>query len=608
MCPKLFLFLILCLMAGTMTLSAQENYEVRKVTFTENNTLSKELLLDKMATKELSWAEKVLTKKEPFMFSSSIVENDLERIVRIYQSEGFINASARLTSLRVNDTRQTVKISIGIEEGRPVLVDSLSVKITPGNAWPPDIQRPKLIHKLSIKQGVRFRDESVKLDRQVIEEAWRNRGYAYAAVSHELEFNPKAWNTSVTYLVNPGPKTSVGITTITGNQHVSEAFIQKQLRYRKDQPYSKSLLDKTRQDLYRLQLFRVVSVLPQKDEQKQESEIPVAIYLEEAPRLSSKVGAGYGTEDMFRTFIDLTYRGFMGGARRVNLYLKHSALEPYSARMSWVQPRFFGANSSISINPFIIRNIEPGYDTRIYGVNIPVTYHIHEQLTTKATYYLEDVKQRLEMEDAESMQMESDQYLYNKSGVLLSAIYNSAHPTFSPEGGVNLSVGLKINGYLFGRDFDYTRLWGDFRGYLPLRNSVLAFRLSGGSIKTTSSENFIPVEDRFYAGGSNSIRGWNRAELGPKRESGSPLGGRSIFESNLELRFPLIWKLSMVTFIEAGNVWEASWSWPLNELAYAAGAGLRIETPIGPIRFDAGVPLRNEKRSFQFFISVGQAF
>ncbi|MFA7136154.1 MAG: BamA/TamA family outer membrane protein, partial [Bacteroidales bacterium] len=174
--------------------------------------------------------------------------------------------------------------------------------------------------------------------------------------------------------------------------------------------------------------------------------------------------------------------------------------------------------------------------------------------------------------------------------------------------GSYLSVGLKLNGYLFGGKFNYSRLWSEFRRYQEVGNIVLAFRALVGGIHSKDSSNFIPVEDRFYSGGSNSVRGWNRSQLGPKRESGTPLGGNSVLEANIEARVPLFWRINGVAFIDAGNVWSHSFKYNLRELAYAIGAGIRIETPIGPIRFDVGFPIRNEKKKPQFFISVGQAF
>src|SRR5690606_6382003 len=116
-------------LAGTTQLSAQENYEVRKVTFTGNKTLKKDFLLEKMALKEVSWLEKKFTKKESFLYSQELMDLDLERLKRIYQSEGFLNVQTALQPLLVNEKKQTVKIIIEITEGEPVVTDSLSLII-----------------------------------------------------------------------------------------------------------------------------------------------------------------------------------------------------------------------------------------------------------------------------------------------------------------------------------------------------------------------------------------------------------------------------------------------------------------------------------------------
>lgn len=603
----LFIFFFLSLIH--FQLFSQENYEVRKVTFTGNKTFKKDFLLEKMALKEISWLEKKFTKKEPFLYSRELMDLDLERLKRIYQSEGFIHIQTAMQPLAVNEKKQTVKIIIGITEGGPVVTDSISMNITNGIVkLDADSLFSKISGKLNLKEGKRFRDEALKQDTRFVEDVFRSLGYAYSSADYSLNFKPEELTTCIRYTVRPGPVSYLGETRISGNKNVSEEFLRKQLKYEAGDLYDKSLLDRTRQNLYSLQLFRVVSVLPEREPQTQKSPIPVNIYIEEAPRITTRFGAGYGTEDKFRTFLDLNYRGFLGGARRINLYLKHSALEPYSVRLRWIQPRFLGFNSSISVNPFLIRNKEPGYDTRTFGVNVPLTYQFSQTTTGKITYYLEDVQQRIEAGDTEFRNMESNKFLYNKSGILLSGIFNNSIPSFSPEKGFNFSLGFKVNGYIFGSDFNYTRLGGNFRTYQKLGNAVLAFRLMAGGISSADSSGFIPVEDRFYSGGSNSIRGWNRSELGPKRESGTPLGGKSIFESNVEIRYPVVWRLSLVAFFEAGNVWEKSWLYDFNDLGYTAGSGLRIETPIGPVRFDVGVPLWNEKRSAQFFISVGQAF
>lgn len=592
-----------------VTATAQENYEVRKIRIRGNKTLDKDFLLERMVIKEVSWLEKVVLKEEPFLYSKELIDLDVERLVRLYQSEGFLHARATIKPVDVNDEKNKLNLLIQIEEGDPVKVETIKLELPEETAG---VNMDSLFRRMNEKpiltSGSRFRDEAITTDLQLLDNAFRTLGYAYARSNYQLGLNPEELTTDIRYSVEAGPLAHFGSTNISGNDHISEEFIRKQLKYKEDSLYDQNMLNKTRQALYQLQLFSVVSVLPLRDTENMDSEIPVEIYVEESPRISARYGVGYGSEEKFRTFLDLTYRGFLGSARRINLLLRHSALEPYSARLRWIQPQFIGMNTSIAVEPFIMRNSEPGYDVRSFGVRVPFNYVFNRWLDSNLSYYFEDTEQSIEAGDEEFTDYEEDKFPYRKSGLLLVTRLNNSTPEFSPERGINFSTGFRFNGYFLGGDFNYTQLWADLRTYHEIGDAVLALRLMAGGIHSSDSSQFIPVEDRFYSGGSYSIRGWQRAELGPKRESGTPLGGKSLFEGNVELRYPLFWRISLVAFFEGGNVWQQSYSYRLNELSYAAGPGIRVDTPIGPVRFDVGFPLWNEKRSPEFFISVGQAF
>ena len=600
-------FLIVVL--SVLTAKAQENYEVRQIKFKGNKTLEKDYLLENMALKEVSYIEKLIFKKEPFLFNRELIDLDMIRLQRIYQSEGFIAVESAIDSLIINEKKKKVKLRIEVDEGQPVLVDSVGIRY---NEEKPDINLDSLHNKIfkniALKKGARFIDAEIINDIQIIQDAYMNMGYAYVKVDYDLNLKPEEFITDIFYIVKPGPVCYVGETIIEGNKNVSDKLIKKQVKYEEGQVYDKSKLSDTRENLYYLQLFRVVSVLPQKNDTARNSVIPVKIYIEEAPRLSARFGAGYGTEDKLRGFLDANLRGFLGGARRLNLYAKHSALEPYLVSLRWIQPQLFATKTTLTLNPYIGRKSEPGYDTRTFGINVPVSYRFNSRLISTVSYYLENVEQTVEEGDQEMLDRTSDKFPYNKSGILTSAVFDNSDPKFSPDHGMHISLGLKANGYFFGGNFSYTRLWADVRNYQKLGSVVLALRGMVGGIKSADADGFIPVEDRFYSGGSNSIRGWQRAQLGPKRESGTPLGGNSVVEANVEARYHLFWRLSTVLFVEGGNVWTESYNYQLGDLNYAVGTGLRVDTPIGPVRFDVGFPVWNQKRSTQFFISVGQAF
>lgn len=566
-----------------------------------------------LAMYELSFIQKVLRRKEPYFYSKEFADNDLERLIRFYQSEGFIYVQANVDTINMDKDKRTVDVLFNIREGEAILVDSIAfsfqnaVGITNPDSLSQRITR-RLTRRSALGKDKRFRDLAMNEDIVRINRTFQNRGFAYSQTSYELDVDT-AENTTDVYLhTQPGPRAKFGETNITGNEHTREKFIRKQLTYRTGDRYDASKLDLVRRNLYDLQLYRIISVVPRLDPENQDTPIPIDILLEEMPRIASEFGVGYGTEDKFRAFVDLTYRGVFNDATRLNLYLKHSALEPYHISLKLIQPQFLDKKTSIMINPYFRRQVEPGYDTQTLGLNVPLNRKFSDQFNMALIYYYEKVAQKVESGDYEVPNPESRKYLYDKSGLQYAVTYSTALPRFSPEAGFSSTLGFKYNGYLFPSDFNYTRLWLDLRKYQKLGDFTLALRGMIGGIHTPDSAGFIPVEDRFYSGGSNSVRGWGRSQLGPKRDTGTPLGGKSIIEMSVEVRRRLFWQLDGAVFMDAGNVWEKSYQYKFNDLAYSAGVGLRYKTPIGPVRFDVSMPLWNEKKSLQFFLSVGQAF
>ena len=139
-------------------------------------------------------------------------------------------------------------------------------------------------------------------------------------------------------------------------------------------------------------------------------------------------------------------------------------------------------------------------------------------------------------------------------------------------------------------------------------------RVLGGFMRPYGPGPETPVEERFFAGGNVSVRGWGRQLLGPQAVNGAtpiPLGGDSKLESSVELRYPIVKDLGGVLFLDAGNVW-AAWNGidPL-DLHYALGIGLRYQTPIGPFRIDMAWKLNTQyvdERLYRLHLSIGQAF
>jgi len=596
---------------------AQANYDVRRIRFSGNETFSNSDLLDNMVFQQSSFITRRLQRREPSMYNSEMLELDIERITRFYQTEGFLNVQVRVDSLAPNHNRRRVDIFIGIEENKPILVDSIHIVFTDSleNAELQAQINHYLYRHLLLREGSRFVDASLMSDAGRINSAMSRHAYVYAETDFQLRLQPETNSVSIHYTVTPGVIAYFGATTITGNNYIRERHIRRQLRFSEGDRYNQALIDQTRRQINSLQLFRIVAISPQIDRQTQRTPIPISIQIQEMPRWMSRFGAGWGTEDKFRTFADVTYRGVFGGVSRMNFVARHSYLEPYHFSVSWIHPQFLMNNVSLIVNPYISRENEPAYEIRRLGTTVSLNYRINNHWNASAGYFFNRVTQFNALE-INPLTQTSQNLFYNKSGILGSVSYSTARPAMSPVRGGSLTLSGLLNGYIFGGDFNFTRLQLDARRYQRAGQFTLAKRAMIGGIHSSDASRFIPVEDRFYSGGSTSNRGWARSMLGPTVETQdgtrtvrTPEGGKSIVEMNLEIRHPLFWQIELAGFVDAGNVWSQSYHFRANELWYAVGGGIRVNTPIGPVRLDVGVPVVGTvDRSVQFFLGVGQAF
>ena len=588
---------------------SQQNYEIEKIYFKGNNQFTKAELLLQMLNYEYGPIAKYIQRKEAALFSEEFAKSDADRIRLFYQSQGYLNASVKFDSIRQNDKKQKVKLFYSITENKPYLVSKLTFIINNKTIQlKNDSLFDNLKNTLLLTKSERFVDEKLNNDIQSINNLLINNGFLYSKTKYELKLNTDSSTTEIIYIIDTAEKCKIGNTTIEGNIYLKNKYIEKQISYDINDNFSNKKLEKTKENLYNLQLFRIVSVNPQTNRDTRINPVPIKLLIQEMPRWSARYNVGWGTEDKIRTSGDFTFRSPFGGTNRLNLLVKYSALNPYFVSLSWTQPQFFVRNLAITVNPYFKMEVEPGYKMRVTGINFPVNYEVNKFITATGTYYFEKVKQYTDSSNTDILNPENDDFRYNKSGISGGITLNYSKPTISPEKGFLISLGAKMNGYIFGSDFNYTRLWSDVRFYQKLGRFTLAERAMIGNNLSADSTGFIPVEDRWYSGGINSNRGWGRAQIGTKRSDGTPIGGKRILETNFEVRHPLFGIVDFAAFIDASNVWNSSSTFKLTDLHIATGGGLRINTPIGPIRFDVGVPIWNEKKRVQFNLSVGQAF
>ncbi len=607
----IFYQLILLPAVITVTVFAQEGYVLKNITFNGNDSFSSADLQDRVSMYTLSGFSQYIMGEDPYLISEDMLQADLKKLKYFYQEEGFVDVQLSYEFQAIDKDDRTSRINITIKEEKPVVVDSvffiLSEDIN-SNDRQSDSLLTQIAPDLQLRSGMRFRDVALKSDEKRLIQKYLNSGYPYVDIDAKITLSETQKTVNIRWNINPGPLSYFGEIQIAGSGKISESIILDQLAFAAGELYSQVLIDTSHRDIYSLGLYQMVSfktiLTPD-----QIPVIPVTISVKEAPQITTRFGLGYGSEDKFRAFAEIFKLSFLGGARRLNLYLRFSALEPYRVELQFTQPSFLIRSLDLILNPFTRKQDEPGFKVSRLGIRTTFLYPFPYNLNTSLSYTYEKVDQDtvdIDIDDSDY----SDDYkgLYNKSMINLGLARDTSFPKFFPARGSMTSFNLQYNGLLTAVEYPFYKTVLDLRKYIAVAKRVLALRLKIGGIKPLSTDEFIPVEERFYSGGSYSVRGWARSELGPKNDKGTPLGGNSLIEISSELRYPIYGIVSGVTFIDGGNVWLDSYSYYFNDLRYSAGVGIRIRTPIGPVRFDMARPIFDEEKEFQFHFSIGHAF
>ncbi len=597
MFSKLFRIAILLVLLYPVIAFAQ--YPVKEINISGNETFSSGQIKNQMQLKERGTFKRLFFWRDLLPFDETLLQNDIASIKDFYKKEGFLNVDVNAETKIDN----SVSINIKINENQPIIISNVLFNFSSTQdssiSLPQDIQK-----QISLIKGKRFTDNHYKKDLLLINSYYVNNGFPFVSVDPKLLVQDNL--VKVVFNINTGAKSFFGNITVK-SEKIPSQYIKKQISFSSGDKFSQNELGQSQQQVYELGVFQYVSVNALLDSTTN-NQIPVSINVKESARFRTKTGIGYGKEDQVRLFAEVRKIGFLGSVRRITLNAKHSYLEPYNLNLKWVHPAFVWKRTSLTIEPFIRKEREPAYRIRRTGISSSIHKNVSSDIDIFMNYSLEQAKLFTNSLTKEELLANRDISLYNKSGVTLGITRDTSFPLFTPNSGSYLSATYTISGLGFNSSFHYHRFLAEAHFFREITEStVLAIKTKWGVIETWQNS-IAPIEERFFIGGSSSVRGWARSELGPKSTQGKPLGGNSYVENSIELRFPVWSRLSGVIFMDFGNVWTSSLYFDINDLHYSPGLGIRLHTPIGPIRFDVASPIFDDKTTFEYHLSVGHAF
>jgi outer membrane protein assembly complex protein YaeT len=552
---------------------------------------------------------------------------DLRRVVVFYQQNGYFDADVEGYRAVMSD--DGVELAIVVEEGEPSTIDSLSVEIVEEPAAPdaapaaaadtvPSITEEDLAGQLRIREGDVFSEARIDSSRARVTAYLQNRGYAFAEVLLEYRIRKDERSAVVGFTAYPGERWRFGQVAVEGDTDVSRKLIRGQVQFEPGQPYRLDRVEETQRRLYQLNLFRRVQVEPQYDAPVGDS-LPVVIRLVDAEEHLVRLGAGYGSEELLRASASWLDRNFLGGARQARVAAEYSRLRR-GVSASLTQPNVLIDDLSATAAVFLQQEVEDTYTLRRTGTTGRIN---HEVSGDVRTFYGFNVERDTftEIDSVQVVEALLGQGFLNPSTLSFAefgGLVDTSDDLFTPTRGSTVNLNYHLSLGILG-DYRYHRVTLLATRYLEVRPGwVLAFKVLPGVLKTLGTEDVVdgdtvigvPLFERLFAGGSTSVRGYRRRELGPLDVNGNPVGGEAVFETSAELRYPLFGSFRGVAFVDAGNVWRESGDVELSDLRYTPGLGVRYDTPIGPIRVDAGFKTRAEDPGpgVVFHLSVGNAF
>ena len=405
-----------------------------------------------------------------------------------------------------------------------------------------------------------------------------------------------------------------------GNKKTRDKVITREFVQKKGKPFNKFLVRRSVERVYNLGFFDDVNVRMLPGDQDPNNVI-IEIDVLEHKTGTITLGAGYSKSDGLMGIIEFGEDNFRGTGDKFKVHWEIGGKKKYkNYQISYLKPWIDSKGTSLGFS-FFNREDEytdynedgnevAEYNKKSRGFNISFGRQTGEY--TRDYLTLESRKDSYKWDDDDSSgfrydknagsgtnwnngsyNFANDKYVDKNFGRINSItwqkVYDSRDNIYEPTRGRRISYTAQWAGHGLGGDFDFYKFTAEARMYKKLgAKNVLAFRARGGFIQGDA-----PYSQLFTLGGADSLRGYEDDQF----------RGKYMYNATLEFRFPIVKKVSGVLFTDIGDAWDApnvTWYNSKKTFNYGVGAGVRITTPIGPVKLDYGVGKHKNKFHFSF--------
>jgi outer membrane protein insertion porin family len=559
---------------------------VRRLQFVGNETFSSDELGRLMNTRETSF----LSIQH---FDRRKLERDLANVARFYETQGFLDARVVTDDLLLSDDGLGIEVLIGVYEGPRWTVSEESFE---GNHVFSGDELRKLV---SMEIGGPYLPNAVEPDRRKLLDAYARKSYLDTRVFQTVERDDSVHRVAIHYRIVEREQAVIAAVEIEGAEKTRDFVIERELTFSPGQLFDFKKIGESQARLYRIGLFNSVWIEPAPADTGKTAK-RIEIRVRERPSGLLDLKAGYAAIDGAQVGAEFVNRNVQGQA--IELRLEGALGERVrEARASVGDPWFTGRRIAVDAYGKYSWNDEEAYVAESEGGGVVLTKRLGKAVTLEGGYGLE---RTVILEGAP----EDDSDGKNRTSDISAALtYDTRDDILDARRGMLARVETRFASQALGGTNDFSRhelIWRGFKDIRHGRTLALSARL--GWIKP-QGEGGVPINERYFAGGEGSVRGYERNSLSPVDQDGDALGGRALVELRAEVRFPVYKRLGAAAFVDAGQAFEDFRAITRAGLAVGAGGGLRFRTDFGVLRLDVATPV-SESDSVQYYVGVGQAF
>jgi outer membrane protein insertion porin family len=628
----------------TFNISEGERAFVTQVTFIGNDHLTTKELRHVMKTRRrtiISFLDK------SGLFKEDQFRTDLENLRDYYNSKGYIDMAVKDVKF-TRDEKNRMQVTITVFEGIQYRVGKIDftgntvytkeqfyvyratpaakpftvIRMNEGSVYSPRGYAP---------EGKEPNKEAPTLENDVqrMRDLYGVRGYIDMDVTPVRQANVDSGKIDILYQIVEHSQSYVDQIIIQGNNRTKDKVIRRELANKPGELYDSVQAQQSQKRLENLQYFEKVDISPQDTTVPNRKNMVVTV--EEKRTGSITFGAGFSSVDSLLGFVEVTqgnfdlfnFPYFTGGGEKFRVRVQYGLVRQ-DVEVEFKEPWFLEQRLALGFNLFF-HNYDYsdgiGFDTTTadeynqenYGASVSLARAFGQFWAGSATYTIQQYD-LYGFADGSSPQLLREAGLRSDSSVTLAMSYDTRDSVLLTRHGTHADFSAEFaGGPLFGQTNIY-KFQADAQHYILLPDDlILTVAGATGDVDYFGNSNEVPLFDRFFIGGSRSVRGFDNRDIGPIDYNGVPLGGNTMAYGNLELTFPIMDRVRGAVFNDAGFLDSRAFHYgsAFSELDAAAGVGLRLNLPIGPLRLDYGIPYKDQgynHSSGKFSFDVGYQF